>query len=137
MLHTSLLAEMLDDEVSLAAERLGERAGGLAHDARYVTCPMTAPDGSSVLLRLDAARYDAEPVRVDVCDREGSPLTESMWPSGLLHSVHPVTGRPFVCIQGVYEYYIHPSHHKDRWDSVRATLRIVSILDHLLNKAGR
>jgi hypothetical protein len=137
MLHASLRAEMLDDEVLLAAERLGHRSPGIAHDGRYVTCPMTAQDGTPVLLRLDAAQYDAEPVRVDVCDLAGSPLAAPMWPTGLLHSIHPVTGRPFVCIQGVYEYYIHPSHHKDRWDSVRATHRISRVLDHLLQKAGQ
>lgn len=137
MLHASLLAEMLDDEVSLAAQRLGHRAPRLAHDGRYVTVPMTAPDGTPVLLRLDAAHYDAKPVRVDICDRTGTPMPASMWPNGLLHSIHPVTGHPFACIQGVYEYYIHPSHHKDRWDSVRATHRISPVLDHLLHKAGR
>lgn len=137
MLQGSFLAEMLDDEVSLASQRLGQRAPGLAHDGRYVTCPMAAPDGTPVLLRLDATQYDAEPVRVDICDVKGTSLPAPMWPNGLLHSIHPVTGQPFVCIQGVYEYYIHPSHHKDRWDTVRATHRISPVLEHLLQKAGR
>lgn len=137
MLHPTLLREMLDDEVSLAKERLGHRAPDLAHDGRYVTCSMAAPDGTPVQLRLDAAHYDAEPVRVAICDTAGAPSPAPMWPAGLLHSIHPVTGQPFVCIQGVYEYYIHPSHHKDRWDAVRATHRIFPILDHLLKKAGR
>lgn len=136
MLHPSLLAEMLDAEVDLAQQRLGERARDLRHDGRFVTCSLPSPDGSPLELRLDALRYDGEPVRVDVCGTNG-PVGPERWPAGLMHSIHPVTGLPFACIQGVYEYYIHPSHLQDSWDSIRANKRIPEILDHLLRKAGR
>lgn len=137
MLQSGLLAEMLDDEVDLAIRRLGDRAAGLAHNGRYITCPVSASDGTAAQLRLDASRYDGDPVRVDVCDQHGTTLPSELWPGSLFHSIHPVTNAPFVCIRGTFEYHIYPGHNTDRWDAVRPTLRIADVLDHLLRKAGR
>lgn len=80
MLHPAFMKELLDDEVALAAQRLGDRAAGLTHDGRYITCHLEGSTGAQVYLRLDAPAYDAEPVRVAVCDLEGSPLPEPLWP---------------------------------------------------------
>jgi len=137
MLHPTLLRELLDDEVAVAVDRLGDRVDQLTHDGRYVSCLLPAPDGSAVWLRLDAACYDGDPVRVDVVDQAGKPVLMTLWPAGLSSGEHPVTKHSFVCMQGVHEYYTHPSHHKERWDGHRATLRIPDILDHLLRRAGR
>lgn len=109
MLHPAFMKELLDDEVALAAQRLGDRAAGLTHDGRYITCHLEGSTGAQVYLRLDAPAYDAEPVRVAVCDLEGSPLPEPLWPPGLWAGDHPVTRQPFVCIRGVFEYYTHLS----------------------------
>ena len=51
--------------------------------------------------------------------------------------VHPVLGRHFVCIRDCAEYYAHPSHLQEQWDTVRNTLRLAELLDHALRKAGR
>jgi len=56
---------------------------------------------------------------------------------GLAAGVHPVTGEPFACVRGTWEYYLHTSHHQERWDAHRPRLRLADLLDHLLRKAGQ
>ena len=51
--------------------------------------------------------------------------------------LHPVLNRPFACIRGCAEYYCHPSHLQERWDTLRNTLRLADLLDHALRRAGR
>lgn len=137
MLHRLVLADLLDDEIAVAAERLGGRAAGLAHDGRYVRYLLRSDGDSGRWLRLDGLRYDGEPFRVAVCGPDGTSLPIEGWPPGLAHSVHPVTGQPFACVRGAWEYYLHPSHHQERWDVHRSRLRLADLLDHLLRKAGQ
>jgi hypothetical protein len=137
MLHPLVLADLLDDEVAAAMERLGDRAAGLRHDGRHVLCPLKEAGDARRWLRLDSARYDGEPFQVGVYSPDGAPLPPEGWPPGLLHSVHPVLGRPFACVRGTYEYYLHPGHHRERWDEHRSRLRLADLLDHLLRKAGQ
>ncbi len=137
MLHPQLLAELLDDEVGVAVERLGGRATNLHHDGRYVRCALPAPDGSTVWLTLDAIAYDGQPVGVDVRDDAGQRVGIERWSTGLAHSIHPVHQRPWVCTRGTAEYFTYPGHHADRWDAVRVSTRVPDLLDHLLRKAGR
>lgn len=133
MLHPAVLIEMLNDEIAAAEDRLGGRAGPVERDGTDITVVL-----SDVLaLRLEGARYDAEPFRVAVITAEGEPVPHEMWPQGLSLGVHPVLGRPFACVQGTYEYHSHPSHLADHWATYRHELRLADLLDHLLRKAGR
>lgn len=132
MLHPSVLVEMLDDEIAAAADRVGERAGVL----RRVGTAVVADLGEDLLL-FDGDRYDAEPFRVSVVSRTGTPVPHEGWPPGLSLGAHPVLTRPFACIQGTYEYHAHPSHLHDHWARYRAAIRLPDLLDHLLRKAGR
>ncbi len=137
MLHPVVLADLLDDEVAAAAERLGDRATGLVHDGRFVQCPLRPAGDFLRWLRLDGRRYDGEPFRIAVCGPDGAPLPAGGWPQGLAAGVHPVTDEPFACVRGTWEYYLHPSHHQERWDAHRPRLRLADLLDHLLRKAGQ
>lgn len=137
MLHHRILSDLLDDELETAQARLGARCVGLAHDGRYVRCPLQPLGALPRWLRLDGSRYDAEPFRVTVCGEDDTPLAAEQWPAGLMHSVHPVLGVPFSCVQGTWEYHLHPGHHQDRWDAHRSRLRMADLLDHLLRKAGQ
>ncbi len=83
MLHAQLLAELLDDEVSVAVERLGGRATNLQHDGRYVRCALPAPDGSTVWLTLDAIAYDGQPLAWTFATTPGSGLASNAGQPGL------------------------------------------------------
>jgi hypothetical protein len=133
MLHTALLNEMLDDEIAAAKERLGDRIGQIERDGAGIVMAL----GDGLVLRLDGARYDAEPFRVAVATNDGEPVPHELWPPGMSLGVHPVLGRPFACVQGTYEYHAHPSHLADHWATYRNELRLSDLLDHLLRKASR
>jgi hypothetical protein len=71
---------------------------------------------------------------VDPVTSEELPM--EAWTPGVPHSIHPVTGKPFVCLQGIAEYHSHPSHLTDSWDRYRHIYRIPQTVKALLNKAG-
>ena len=90
------------------------------------------------LLAFDGPNYDAEPLAMQVLrpdTQESLPGPE--WPAGLYFgSDHPVLGRAWTCVRGLYEYYCHPSHLTERWDQQRYALRFEILLGQLLDKAA-
>lgn len=136
-LHPALRAELLDDELGVARARLGSRVTGIERRDALICIPLSAPDGGPVFLTLDGSNYDAEPFELYVTEPDGAVAPPARWPGQLAQAMHPVLDRPFLCIRGCYEYHTYPGHHQDRWDTVRATLRLAELLDHALRKAGR
>jgi hypothetical protein len=137
VLHPVVLSELLKLEVDVALERHVGRFGRLEVDGSFVLCWLSTDEPNVSAIRLDGARYDAEPFAVDVVDGHCQPLSANQWPAGLCHGDHPVLQRPFACIQGTYEYHTFPGHTADSWDQHRAKIRLPDLLDHLLRKAGR
>jgi hypothetical protein len=137
MLHPTLVAEILDAELEVACARLGDRVSAAIRSGTTIQVLFQSADRQTVRLRFDGARYDAEPFRVAVLDEGGGVVEHGRWPAGLSHSIHPVLGRPFACVQGTFEYHCHPSHLNDRWDTYRSTIRLADLVDHLLRKSGR
>lgn len=94
-------------------------------------------DGRAGAFRLGCAYFDAQPPSVAMVDPTTAlDLPLERWTPGVPHGLHPVTGKPFVCIQGVAEYHIHPSHLGDSWDRYRNRYRILQTAKRLLQKAG-
>lgn len=135
--HPALRAALLDEELWVARARLGERLAGIERVGSVIRLPMVSPDGRRVFLQLDGAGFDAEPFGLAITEEDGTVAALERWPAGLAPSAHPVLGRPFACIRGCAEYYVHPSHLQEQWDTVRSTLRLAELLDHALRKAGR
>jgi hypothetical protein len=79
MLAAAVVAELLDDEVAVARDRLGDRVAMLRVDGTVVLCQ---PRGLDPVLRLDGRGYDAEPFRFSVVDAAGVPLPGVAWPPG-------------------------------------------------------
>lgn len=93
--------------------------------------------GRRGVFALDCSAFDADPPSVAMVDSETlEPLSIERWAPGVPHSIHPVTGEPFVCLQGVAEYHTHPSHLDDHWDRYRAIYRLPQTVSRLLEKAG-
>lgn len=131
MLHTELLAELLDGEINVAAERHAARCVMSRHEA---CVHATLPTG--MVIAFDGSRYDAEPFAVAAIGADHEVLPHGRWPPGLSLGEHPILGRAFVCIRGTAEYHLHPSHLLDRWDLHRGKVQLVDLLGHVLNKAG-
>lgn len=135
MLHPAVARDMLNDEVAAARLRLGGRCVSIALvDDTVVVYPFAVGDQE---LRFEFAgrRFDAEPFAVRVF--RGAAVVPVETSNGLLHSVHPVLGRPFVCLQGTYEYHCHSSHLADSWDHHRQQIRLADLLEKMLEKIGR
>jgi len=67
--------------------------------------------------------WDQQPPSLALFDPEtNSTLVWEKWPQGGWHAgnPHPTTGKPFLCLPGIREYHIHPSHLNDYWDNYKA-----------------
>ena len=134
------LEDMLDEEIVSCSH-----TGVLEHaDAAlwregtslYLSFPR-GRDGKQGLFRLDCARFDAEPISVGMVDpATRAELAIDEWTPGVPHSVHPLSGKAFICLQGVAEYHTHPSHLGDSWDRYRYVYRVPQLVRRLLEKAG-
>lgn len=134
MPHPTLVTEILDREIDIAAERFGHRGVRLQRDGCLVKLWLPGVvDGTAICLTGD--NYDTEPFSLTVIDIQSQPVPESMWPHGLAHgTIHPVTHQPFACLQGLKEYFNHPSHSNECWDQYRGRIRLVDLVSHILNK---
>jgi len=133
----AVLAEMLEDEVTVARERLGGRITELRIVGTDIICSLEDTNVGTALLRFTARDYDAEPLKFAVVTLTGEIAEPAAWPGNLFHSIHPILEHPMSCTQGTYEYHCFPGHTADRWDAHRSTLRLPHLLDHLVRKAGR
>jgi len=134
-LHPVVLADLLDIEVEQARATLGERAHDLSREGSALLVSLVRPDGTWTL-RLDGARYDAEPFDVALVDDTGAVLPLDRWIPGFAAGIHSSLGVPWVCVSGTRGYYAHESHFAERWDAVRYVNRAASLLAHLMTKAG-
>ena len=134
-LHPAVLADLLDTEVRRARLKLGADAGDLRRVGTTILMTMTRDDGSWNL-RLDGSRYDSEPFDATLVDDEGEILAVERWIPGFGLGIHPSLAVPFVCVSGTRGYYSHESHFSERWDSHRFSMRLDSLLESLLRKAG-
>lgn len=138
-MRTDLVERMLDQELDIChPEDLASRGVTLSRESTQVFVRFRAGrDGRAGMFRLDCASFDAQPPSVVMVDPETrDELPFAAWTPGVPHSVHPTLNRPFVCIQGVFEYHEHPSHLEDSWDRYRSTIRLPQTVRRLLDKAG-
>lgn len=134
-LHPAVLADLLDTEVRRARLKLGDRAGDLRRVENDIMMTLTRDD-RSWNLKLDGSRYDSEPFDATLVDDNGQILAAEQWIPGFGQGIHSSLGVPFVCVSGTRGYYAHESHFTERWDSHRFSMRLDSLLDSLLRKAG-
>lgn len=139
-MQARLLAQLLDRELAVCAADplLSALDVTIRRDGHVVLIRFQrGRDGQPGAFRLDCAQFDAQPPSVAMVDPDsGQDLPMERWTPGVPHSIHPVTGRPFVCLQGVAEYHSHPSHLDDSWDRYRTRYRLAQTIRRLLDKAG-
>jgi hypothetical protein len=138
-MRRALAEELLDQELELIRESLGTDSAVCAWREGLVVFISFDQDrnGQPGLLQFGCSRYDAEApsfAMVDPVSREVLPIER--WTPGVPHSIHPSTGQPFVCLQGIAEYHTHPSHVDDSWDRYRFRFRLPQTVARLLDKAG-
>jgi hypothetical protein len=139
-MQQTLLAEMLDEEVDLCKQDdlLSTNGTVVWREGSNILAKFArGRDGKPGCFRLGCAYFDAQPPSVAMVDPDsGLELPLDKWTPGVAHGLHPATGKPFVCIQGIAEYHSHPSHLTDSWDRYRNRYRIPQTAKRLLQKAG-
>lgn len=139
-MRKDLTEKLLDSELELCAEdpHLKNEGVRIYREGTNVFAAFAAGrDGKPGIFRLGCESFDASPPAVAMVDPEtGEELPLTGWTPGVPHSLHPVLGKPFVCIQGTAEYHTHPSHLDDGWDKYRARFRLRQTIRRLLEKAG-
>jgi hypothetical protein len=139
-MQEAALSQLLDEEVASCAEDEVLSSNGIR--VWKVGCNIMVGfergrDAKPGVFRFGCAYFDAQPPSVAMVDPgTGVELPLERWTPGIPHGLHPVTGKPFVCIQGVAEYHSHPSHLGDSWDRYRHRYRIPQTAKRLLQKSG-
>lgn len=133
MTAAAVAEAILEADLLVAQEQLAHRGVRLERKGHIVELGFPALVPGTVIV-LDGRNYDAAPLSLSVADADRRPVDASRWPPGLCHSIHPVTGRPFACLQGLAEYFSHPSHGGDSWDRYRNQIRLVDLVEHILRK---
>jgi hypothetical protein len=72
MLHPAVIADLLEQEANVARERHRQRFSSLEVVGTDVFCVVDGTNKGNVTLRLDGARYDAEPFSATVVRSDGS-----------------------------------------------------------------
>jgi hypothetical protein len=73
VLHPQVLSDLLDGELALARQVLGDRAGDLHRKGSALVMTLVRPDGKWTL-KLDGTAYDAEPFDVALVGGDGAVL---------------------------------------------------------------
>ena len=78
--------------------------------------------GRHIGFRFLCDDWDTQPPSLSLFDPvNGSELPWDRWPKQgwAAASPHPVTQKSFLCLPGLREFHIHPSHLGDSWDNLR------------------
>ena len=137
MLHPAVVAELLEQEAAVAREAHGRRFASLKVIGTDVICHINGTNQGDVVVRLDGSRDDAEPLGVSILNPDGTIAPLDKWPGSVYHSDHPTLRRSWSCTRGCFEYHQFPGHSNESWDVYRHDIRLVSLLNHLLRKAGK
>ncbi len=133
-----LAEELLDGELEVVRDSISSRGVTVWREGTDVFVQFEhGRDGNPGVFRLACGQFDAESPSVSMVDPTAhTELSMEQWTPGVPHSVHPLTGKPFVCLQGTAEYHTHPSHLADSWDRYRRVFRLKETVHRLLQKAG-
>jgi hypothetical protein len=87
---------------------------------------------------LDLRDHDMEPPKFRIVHpRTGKPLPRREWPPRVAgrsfthETLHPKTGKPWCCVEGLWEFHAHYHHQHTPWDGIRNRYEIYNIIENL------
>jgi Predicted metal binding domain len=120
--HEAAAKALFDKQAGFAPPLLAERKWELLSNIFPVLDVVFTSVGRVPLrVRFHCPDWNDIPPSIALLDRDGNYLVSiPRDPAGVFNpSMHPGTGRPFICMRGALEYHIHPSHVNDPWDQLK------------------
>jgi hypothetical protein len=118
-----LLSRQLFDKEAEGIARAAEPRDWTVFTIEYPTIDVgfSGEGRPDLRVRMICDNWDEQPPSVQLLSMDGAFLTSlPRGLSGIFNgSLHPLTGRPFVCMRGTREYHTHPSHIGDLWGNYK------------------
>jgi len=121
--HEAVSRQLFDQAIAGLTQELCENRGWRLVDQAFpvLDVEFTAATRTSMRVRMTCDGWNGVPPAVSFHSADGTPLPElPVGPQGQFNnSIHPGTGRPFLCMVGSREYHQYPGHTEDLWDRYR------------------
>lgn len=80
-----------------------------------------AEERVSFRVRMTCDGWNSQPPAVSFLASDGTPMSQLPISPGnqFNNSIHPKTGKPFLCMAGAREYHEYAGHVDDRWERYR------------------
>ena len=138
-MHPELAQACFDAEMAALPAELAEMRGWQFLERSYPTLDVafTTHQGGYLRLHMNCENWNARPPSIGLLGESGQHITSAIASSTNIfnNSPHPSTGRPFVCMPGVFEYHTHSSHLNDHWELRRNLpgFRLLEIVTQIWN----
>ncbi len=124
-MHPAAARVLFEEQVRTLTPELARRRGWEFHTLEFplVDCSFHAAARTTMRLRMQCDDWNDLPPAISLHAADGAFLTAlPPNPTGVFNAGgHPVTQRPFICMEGAREYHTHPSHPNDPWESVKGS----------------
>ncbi|MGN6400705.1 MAG: hypothetical protein ACTHMD_09635 [Flavisolibacter sp.] len=120
----STLAKALFEKETLYlnSERLLAIREWVINELSYPLIDITFHHSARIPFRLKCycEKWNGEPIYFTLHTVDGSDLIKVPRGTNVInHGNHPLTGKPFICTQGSFDYHSHPGHRTDLWSNYK------------------
>jgi hypothetical protein len=117
--HEVLAQANFEADVANLSDAMAVSYGIIINARSFPVLDVTINHTRSLRLRMVADNWDDLPPSIELLNPDGSSLSSPV-PGGVFNpSVHPNTGRPFVCMRGSREFHTYPTHRHEAWAQYR------------------
>lgn len=122
-MHPEAARALFNEDVGRWPPDIAHHRGWIVHACEYpfLDVEFTAAGRTPLRVKFDASNWDDEAPKIALLNSAGAFLPNApVTPSGIFNGgPHALTGRPFVCMAGAWEYHRHESHLNTPWDQYR------------------
>lgn len=134
-MHELLAYKNFEKDIRILSPAFCERNRWTLSQREFPTIDVTFLGTKPLRIRMVCNDWDEIAPSVELLKADGTPWSDPL-PGGIFNgSNHPTTGRPFICMRGIREYHIHPSHTNEQWATYRgqAGMNLAGLLTQLSN----
>jgi hypothetical protein len=121
--HEQLVRLLVADELEVLTPRFLEAEGWQLNNVEFPHLDVTFQGSRPLRVRLNYEDWPDRPPSAELLEASGQGLTVGANIPGVASifnmSLHPTTGKPFICMRGFHEFHTHPSHLNERWENFK------------------